>query len=374
MLEGVQLTLLTGAVKLLPLPKEVMGALTRVEVTTTAGSPAGFQLSFTISTRSPLHTAFLLAAGTTPLLRVVIVVSINSTPEVLMDGVVTQHQVSEGRQAGEAVLTVTGEDLTKLMNLAVLSGLPFPATPSNLRVTALLAKYAVLGIVPFAIPEPFFWAPLPTELIPAQKGTDLDYIQCLAKEAGYVFYIEPGPRPGVSTAYWGPEITYGAAQPALNLDLDAHRNVESLSFSLATGERTLPVVYVLNKLTKFPIPVPIPKLNPLRRPLGKIPIPPTNFAPLPGTAKLPVLKALGVGVAAAAQSEDAIRGQGSLDVVRYGRLLKPRALVGVRGAGDAFDGEYFVRSVTSTLERGQCKQRFELTRNALMSLKKQVPV
>ena len=37
---------------------------------------------------------------------------------------------------------------------------------------------------------------MPVEQIPAQKGTDLAYIQQLAEEAGYVFYITPGPLPG----------------------------------------------------------------------------------------------------------------------------------------------------------------------------------
>jgi hypothetical protein len=60
-------------------------------------------------------------------------------------------------------------------------------------------------------------------------------------------------------------------------------------------------------------------------------------------------------------------------VLRYGRLLKARRLVGVRGAGAAFDGLYFVKSVTSTLKRGEFKQRFSLTRNGLVSLTPAVP-
>ena len=37
--------------------------------------------------------------------------------------------------------------------------------------------------------------------------------------------------PGTNIAYWGPEIKVGVPQPALNYDMDAHTNVESLSFS-----------------------------------------------------------------------------------------------------------------------------------------------
>ena len=70
---------------------------------------------------------------------------------------------------------------------------------------------------------------------------------------------------------------------------------------------------------------------------------------------------------------DAVTARGSLDVGRYGRLLKARGLVGVRGAGIAFDGLYYVRSVTTNIARGECKQSFELTRNGLISTVPMVP-
>ena len=70
----------------------------------------------------------------------------------------------------------------------------------------------------------------------------------------------------------------------------------------------------------------------------------------------------------------AISGNGSLDVLRYGRLLKARQLVGVRGAGLAYDGLYYVKSVTNTLKPGEFKQSFELSRNGLVSLTPKVPV
>jgi hypothetical protein len=54
--------------------------------------------------------------------------------------------------------------------------------------------------------------------------------------------------------------------------------------------------------------------------------------------------------------------------------LKARGLVGVRGVGVAYDGLYYVKSVTSTLKRGEFKQIFELTRNGLVSIVPRVPV
>jgi len=373
MLKGIYLTLMVGPVVPLPVPKEVLDALTEVQVTTAAGTPSGFSLSFTLNNRSPLHTLFLIAGAQTPLLRVIIVVTINGSPNVLMDGVMTNQQVSPGSKPGESTLTITGEDLTKVMSLIDFSGLPYPAMPPEARVALIIAKYAMFGMIPLVIPSLFTDLPIPVERIPIHQGKDLEYIQQLADEVGYVFYIDPGPAPGTNVAYWGPEIKVGVPQPALNYDMDAHTNVESLSFSFDGTNTVLPVVFIHNSLTKVPIPIPIPNLNPLQPPLGAIPAPITNIKMMKETAKLSPMAAIGKGLAVASRSADAVTGSGSLDVVRYKRLLKARQLVGVRGVGTAFDGLYFVKSVTTTLKHGEIKQSFQVTRNGLVSITPKVP-
>jgi hypothetical protein len=373
MLKGFYLTLMIGPVVPLPVPKGVLDALKSVEVSSRTDQPSGFQLTFTLNNRSPLQTLFLIAGGQTPLLRVIIIVTVNGTPNVLMDGVMTNQQVSPGSKPGESTLTITGEDLSKVMGLIDFSGIPYPAMPPEVRILLILAKYAMFGMIPLVIPSLFTDVPIPTERYPIHQGTDLEYIRGLASDVGYVFYVDPGPVPGTNTAYWGPEIKVGVPQPALNYDMDAHTNVESLSFTFDGANTTLPIVFIQNSLTKIPIPIPIPKLNPLQPPLGLIPAPITNVTVLKDTAKLSPMAAIGKGLAVASRSADAVSGNGSLDVVRYGRLLKARQLVGVRGMGMAFDGLYFVKSVTTNLKQGELKQSFELTRNGLVSITPRVP-
>jgi hypothetical protein len=368
MLKGIYLTLLVGPVVPLPAPKIALEALTNVQVTTAAGSASGFQLSFTLNNRSPLQTLFLIAGAQTPLLRVILIATINGNPNVLIDGVMTNQQVSPGGKPGESTLTITGEDLTKVMALQDFSGIPYPAMAPEARVALIIAKYAVFGVIPLVIPSPFTDLPIPVERIPIHQGTDLSYVRQLASNVGYVFYIDAGPVPGTNIAYWGPEIKIGVPQPALNFDMDAQTNIESLNFSCNTADTVLPIVFIQNSLTKFPIPIPIPKLNPLQPALGAIPAPITNVTMLKETAKLSPMAAIGLGLAVAARSADAVSGTGTLDVVRYGRLLKARQLVGVRGAGTAFDGLYYVKSVTTTMKQGELKQSFELTRNGLVSI------
>jgi hypothetical protein len=376
MLKGINLTLMIGPAVPVPVSQEVLDALTSLEVVTTSGETAsGFELTFKLSKNSPLQTIFLLAGGAAiPLVRVVIAVTVNGSPEVLMDGVMTQHEVGPGDDPDHFMLKVKGKDLTAVMNYIDFSGIPYPALPDFARVALILAKYAVFGIVPLVIPSVLTDVPIPVDRIPVQQGKDLPYVKGLADDVGYAFYLEPGPVPGMSMAYWGPEIRVGVPQPALNYNMDAFTNVESLSFTFSNEATTMPVVFIHNQLTKIPIPIPIPNVSLLNPPLGLIPPIPKNFEPLSGTAKDSPISAALFGLTKASRSADAVTGSGSLDVTRYGRVLKARRLVGVRGAGTAFDGLYYVKSVTHSIKRGEYKQSFTLVRNGLISTLPAVPV
>lgn len=378
MVKGIYLTLLVGPVVPVPVPRIVIDALESVTVTSAAGSASGFQLSFKFSSKSPLNTIFLLAAGQNtgigmPPLRVILIVTIKGLPQVLMDGVMTNVEVQAGQGGSPGTLTVTGDDLTKVMDMLDFSGLPYPAMPVEARVALIIAKYAVFGMIPIVIPLLFTDVPIPVERIPAHKGTDLQYLNQLADDAGYVFYVEPGPATGTNIAYFGPEIKVGVPQPALNIDMDAHTNVESLSFSFDSTKGVLPIVFIQNQATRAPIPIPIPDINPLQPPLGLLPTPISNIKVLRDTAKLSPMQAISRGLAEASRSQDALSADGTLDVLRYGRLLKARQLVGVRGAGLPYNGLYFVQSVTSNIKRGEIKQNFNLTRNGLVSITPRVP-
>jgi hypothetical protein len=374
MSKGIQLSLMIGPAVPVPATKDVIDALQSVKVTSRATGTSGFELVFKISINSPLQTLFLIGSGVAiPLVRVVIATAVNGRTEVLIDGVMTDHHVGTDAQLGQTTLTIIGEDLTRLMDYIDFSGLPFPAMPAEAQVALTLVKYAVFGIVPMVIPSVLIDIPIPTDRIPRQQGTDLKHIRKLADAVGYVFYLDPGPEVGMSVAYWGPQIKLGAPQPALAVDADAATNVESLSFSFDNEHKRMPVLMIQNSLTKFPIPIPIPDITPLDPPLGLVPPIPKQFDKITGVAKLSAVRALLIALAKISQSADAVRATGTLDVLRYGRVLKPRRLVGVRGAGMAFDGLYYVESVTHEIKRGEFKQQFTLSRNGLVSTLPAVP-
>jgi hypothetical protein len=374
MASGLYLSLFMGPMEPIPAPKPVIDALVSVEVHINARGRSGFELSFTLSDRSPLQTFFLLASGSPlPIFRVVIVATMNGIPQVLMDGVLGKVAVQPAAAAGQSTLTLTGEDLGALMDRFDFSGLPYPGMPAEVRVETILAKYAVFGVVPNVIPSVVPDIEIPIERISTHHGTDLKYVEELAAQAGYVFYFDPGPLPGISRAYWGPEIKFGIPQAALNVNMDTWTNVESLQFHYEPEKSILPIVFIQEQLSKLVLPIPIPPVTPLDPPLGAIIPPPLKIEPLPDSAKYPPALALMTGMAKASENADIVRGEGSLDVLRYGQILKARQLVGVRGAGLAFDGLHYVQNVTHRISRGQYKQSFTLTRNGLVTTTPVVP-
>jgi hypothetical protein len=374
-LKGVHLTLMMGPTIAVPVPSFVIDALTGVQVTVSSGQRSGFQLTFAIGKNSPLNTIMLPAGFFDAPSRVIIVVTLNGTPNVLMDGVITQQTVAPSNEPGQSTLTVTGEDVSRMMEIVDLSGqIPYPGMPSEARVALILAKYAIYGIIPKIIPSISLFIETPLERIPGQKGSDLQYINFLASEVGYVFYVEPGPLPGMNTAYWGPEIKIGLPQPALSVNMDAETNIESINFTFDGFSKTLFIGYLQQEEIKVPIPVLIPDINPLSPPLGlKMPIP-LRTERLSELQNYPIVKAVAVGLAKAAESADVISASGQLDVLRYGQILRARGLVTVRGAGITYDGLYYVKSVTHNIKHGEYKQSFTLSRNALITSLPKVPI
>jgi hypothetical protein len=371
---GIKLSLRVGPVPIAA-PSALVEALSSVSVQSGSGeTQSGFELSFDLPARSPLRTLFLLTGGgSLPLMRVVLVVQIGGRAESIIDGVTTNVETQPG-EGGVGKIVVKGKDLSALMDIIEFTGLPYPAMPPAARVLLALAKYAAFGVIPLVIPSIAEDLPIPIERIPQQRGTDYAYITHLARQCGHVFYLEPGPAPATSKAYWGPEIRIGEAQPALSVNMDALSNVEELSFNFDKEKKTMPIVYFQELLSKAPIGIPIPDISPLNPPLGLVPPLPPQIVSLDDTSQKGPVGALMAGLAYAGQHSDSVFGTGKLDVSRYGRLLKSRQLVGVRGAGLPFDGLYYVKSVTHDIKRGEYKQSFTLARNGLISTVPTVPV
>lgn len=375
MLKGIHLTLMIGPGLPLPAPRAVVDAVQSVQVTS-GKDKSGFQITFAVSKLSTLLKTLLPVGYFDPIsTRVIIIVTLGGFPHVLMDGIVTHQELAPSSEPGQSTLTITGEDLSVLMDVVEIKN-PFPQMDDTMQAYAVLAPYVGFGITPIVIPAFIPEVKMATSKVDSQTGTHLAHLKKLARANGFVFYVEPGPLPGQSIAYMGPNIRVPVPQPALSINMDAHTNVESLSFSLDGLAKETMVVTVLDPITgKIPIPLPIPDISIFQPPLGARPTPPAKITFSTDQAGQTVSHTLKTVLGRLLKgAANAITVSGSLDVLRYGHVLRSKALVGVRGAGIAYDGLYYVDSVTHNIKRGEFKQSFQLSRDGLVSLTPKVPV
>src|SRR6478735_5025535 len=149
--QPVRLHLYAGPAIAVPAPQALVDTLREVTIENGSGdTQSGFELVFDVPKKSPLSTLFLLTGGVSiPLFRIVLAVTIGGTTEVLADGVMTDHEFKN--DGTTATLHVRGKDLTAVMDIFELDGIPYPAMPVAVRALAVLAKYAALGVAPLVI-------------------------------------------------------------------------------------------------------------------------------------------------------------------------------------------------------------------------------
>lgn len=363
---GIHLTLLVGAAVPVPVTPFLMEALQRIEVTHNDEQRSGFQITFGVGSSSPLELLALLNLQTFN--RVVLIVTFSGLPHILMDGIITHHQLSSGNEPGDSTLTITGEDVSVMMDLEEKSA-QHPAQDETVIANKLIASYPMYGLVPLVIPPPLIDLPNPLERTPVQVGTDLGYLREMAERYGYVFYVTPGPAPLTNTAYWGPPVRAGFPQSALSVNLGPDTNIETIHFQNNALAPTTVSGYVHDRQTNQSLPV--QTLSSLRPPLALMPALLVN-QPNVRSAQfreggLNIMQALARAQGMTEASGDVVTATGELDALRYGGLLAARGVVGLRGAGYLYDGLWYVKSVTHTLSQAEYKQRFTLTREGLGS-------
>ena len=360
-LKGLYLTILIGASVPVPAPKYLMESLDNLEVTHSDKGRSGFQMTFQAgrSTKNLLDYKLTESSLLDPFNRVVLIVTLNGTPRVLMDGIISRQELAPSNEPGASRLTVTGEDVSLMMDMDEKSE-EHPAQSEMIIAMKIIASYAQYGLIPDIKPPFVQDIPLPTERIPVQQGTDLEFLNVIAQRFGYIFFVRPGPVPLSNTAYWGPPARVGSPQRALSINMGPESNVDSINFQ---NNALAPVEVVgkildrsSDKLTALQIP------SSLRSPLARAAQRKRRsiqFRQSGHTSMQASARARGIMDASA---DETLSCTGELDAMRYGGLLEARGLVGLRGAGRTFDGLWYVKSVTHKIRQDEYKQSFTLSR------------
>lgn len=362
------LSLMLGTVLAVPAPAALTQTLQAVEVTIADDAMTAFQLTFNAEPGASAAMGLVRTLLLKPFSRAIVTATLNGTPSILVDGLITKIDNVPAQGGRGSSLIVSGFDVSLAMTLHEQSA-EYPVEDPEMIVARLILGYVEYGLVPAVIPTVLSLPPLPVDRTPIQDGTDLGAIHQFAALFGYVFYVTPGPVPLANVAYWGPPLRVGIPQPALSVDMGPGTNVESLSFEYDAMKPTTVRGDVLDLTTNLEVPV--GAMVSLRLP--PLALVPALVSNLPYTRRT-LLRHPGLNAAQAevlAQSivdksaDDVVTGHGEVDTFRYGAVIRARGLIGVRGAGTLYDGMYYVKSVKHSIARGSWRQAVTLTREGL---------
>jgi len=365
---GFNLTLWMGPSVPVPAALPLMEAFDSLEILQRDRGASGFQINF-----KPQRTGFDDAAHLHPQLnlfsRVIVVLTIKGLPHVLIDGLITHRQCSPDGWDISGGVSVMGEDLSALLDREEKTA-EHPGQSEPMIALKILAQYAEYGLIPTVMPPPAVDLPNPIERTPVQRGTDLAYLRDMAARYGYLFYIEPGPAPRVNRAYWGPPKRLGFPQSAITANMGEATNVESihLKHDALASERVQGSV----QDRRMNLTLPVLTFSSTRQPpLARTPDLPLRWNHLRRVLPEPegglsfeeaMARAQG---RTDASTDSVVTATGTLNGLKYGKPLKARGLVGLRGVGDTYNGLYYVQQVTHLIRKGNYLQNFILTREGI---------
>ena len=365
---GINVQILIGPGIPLPLSTELTKSIDYIEVTNTDSGRDVFRIKFKIGRSNldmidyPVFNTLHELLYFKPFNRVIILVNIGLDKNILIDGVITNQNFVPSAEPGKSTLTITGEDQGVLMDLHQIPFV-YPNQTDNMIVTQIVAKY---GLVPLIIPPIQIFTPSVVDNDPVQTVTDLQYVLKLAESHNYIFYIEPTDKVGVNIAYWGPPHRGGMPQKSITVNMGSYSNCESISFQNNSLKPEIVIGVVQDRRAQnilIPVIVPTP-LPPFlsRKPAHIKNLPFVRTKLFNSKGKDSALEAYVSAVSQVDKSKDVINGNGELNTLRYGRILKARRTVAVRGVGETYDGLYYVNSVTHNISNGSYTQQFALSR------------
>lgn len=346
-----------------PLPLPLLDALDGIEAETSVGEASVLRLRFKLSRNMIGDWMPPVADIFRPNVPVVVAVAAGlPIPEVIVNGYVREIRHEGGSAQGGTTAEVVAMDATAtLMNL-IEQPMPHPNLDPATIATLILGRYAIR---PFPLPTPPTRTILDTTTI--QRGTDARMLRELARALAYECYLQPDPITGLDVGHFHPPLTTLPPQGVLSVDFGAATNLADFQVGYDTLRPTGALSVGVDPNTGLPLPA--PALAALQPPEG---LEPTLLRVLPPSIRRPTARdaanpaeLMRQNQAIADRSSRAITASGTVDAVKYGRMLRPGLPVAVRGAGRAMSGTYYVTSVSHTIDRGAWTQRFRATRNAL---------
>lgn len=282
--------------------------------------------------------------------------------ETLINACVIETNATFANQPGASILNVVAMDPTVLMNLEqIVKPWPNRSDSEVAREIFSAGKYTFTPIV-----EQTNWRRQENEQTMIQRGTDIQFLQELARRNGFEVYIETNGSTGVVEGHFHAPRLNLPPQGVLSVNMRDATNVNSFNarFDMlrpsAVQTTNLDVETRENQQSQV--------TRSRMTALGRA----TTLAIQQQRLVLPAQTGLArtgeqqpYAQAIADESALAITAEGELNTVAYGGLMRAKRPIEVRGAGQQFSGTYYVERVHHVLTSDSYTQNFTLRRNAL---------
>ncbi len=280
--------------------------------------------------------------------------------EPLIEAYVTEANANFANQPGQSVLNIVAMEPTVLMNL-VEDNKAWPNMADSDIADRIFRDHQLVPVVDQTQPT---WQE--NDYVPMQRGTDIQFLQALAKRNGFECYVELNPDSGQVEGHFHLPKLQQTPQGVLSVNMGDATNVNSFNARFDNlGPTTAKASNIdvdsqddqdgdadEQELTDLGATPSLASTNP-RQVL------------LSGTGLSTTGELKTAAQAEVDRSSWAITAEGEVNTVAYGDVLRAKRPVLVRGAGPQFSGTYYVQSVTHTINGDGYSQRFSLKRNAL---------
>lgn len=292
--------------------------------------------------------------------RVTIIAIFPTQTEIVVDGYISHLTVATDPQGTHVTAQIRGVDASYALNLEEKRRIWIGKTYEEIVEAILTENELVPRVTP---PEP---AP-PAHTV-AQRGTDLQLIRELARRRGYDFFVSG------ATAFFRPPNLEGTPQKLIAVNFGDETNCTQISIDADGTAPTEATSEFLDQMTgEYAAATAADSGLPA---LGVSPL-----AGLRGGAGLSqrAVVTRRIGALTQARADDYTAGvlrrggfwltaRGQLNGLRYGRVLRVRRTVTVKGLGSTYNGVYYVRKLRHQMTDRTYTMDFELVRNALDAL------
>lgn len=292
--------------------------------------------------------------------RVTIAAAFPDHRDTIMDGYISRIVPRTDQQAGSVTLTISGVDGSYIMNLEERTRVWQDRTYEQIAREIVEDGYQLHAVLPDSTGGGDDTPPPPV----TQRSPDLRFLRELARRKGYEFYVQG------ADAHFHPPVLTGTPQKLVTVNFGEETNCDRLEVEV-DGTR--------------PTEATITRLDPVTGETQTATASATDLDPMgasdPGEMRgygVPPTRVVARRQTALSEAQMAeyvqgllrrhgwwVRARGTLNGLRYGRVLRSKRTVTIKGLGQTYNGVYYVRSVTHRLTPRTYQMDFVATRNRL---------